>query len=48
MKLVHPTSGTVVECEGGLAERYLAAGWRDANASVASEKPKRTVRKKSE
>ena len=45
MKLINPGAGTVVSCEGDLAARYLARGWRDAAApaepvEVTPEKPK--------
>lgn len=35
MRLVHPTAGTVVDLEGDLADRYVAAGWEEV------DKPKR-------
>lgn len=37
MRLQHPTRGTVVEVSGELADRYLAAGWRDTEAKPASK-----------
>lgn len=45
MRLIHPGAGTVVSCEGDLADRYLARGWVDADApaqpvEVQPEKPK--------
>lgn len=36
-KLKHPITGTVVEVEGRLAEKYQALGWEE-------DKPKRTRR----
>lgn len=49
MKLIHPGTGTVVECEGDLANLYRSRGWRDADApvepvKVPPEKPKQARR----
>jgi len=42
-RLKNPTTGTVVDVEGDLADRYRATGWEEDKP----EKPKRTRRTKS-
>lgn len=37
MRLQHPARGTVVEVSGKLADRYLAAGWRDMDVKPAQK-----------
>lgn len=42
MRLVHPVEGTIVSCDGALADSLLSRGWVDAEAVPAveeSEKP---------
>lgn len=45
-RLINPEAGTVVVCEGDLADHYRARGWVDADAEPVEPKRGRPAKDK--